>query len=105
MMVTGGFIELLMMAEVDLYLNIPSNITLLIRKKILMVIGDVDICLRSAILPPIIQLRFLVLSFFGDERVVDRSYTIHLHSHNHGGQYRSQPRFPQDDFPRGYDKK
>ena len=56
MMVTGGFIELLMMAEVDLYLNIPSNITLLIRKKILMVIGDVDIYPIPETLLPITQL-------------------------------------------------
>ena len=104
-MVIKEVIVVLITEEVYLGLKIPATLNLTIVENVLMVIGDVDICLRSAILPPIIQLRFLVLSFFGDERVVDRSYTSHLHSHNHGGQYRSQPRFPQDDFPRGYEKK
>ena len=41
--------------DVDLYLKRPSSLNFTIIEKMLMVMGEVDICLRPDPLPPIIQ--------------------------------------------------
>ena len=52
-MVIKEVIVVLITEEVYLGLKIPATLNLTIVENVLMVIGDVDICLRSAILPPI----------------------------------------------------
>ena len=53
MMVTREVIEVIIVSDVDIGLNIPAAISLAILKKLLMVIGDVDIYPRPATLTPV----------------------------------------------------
>ena len=92
MMVKIGMKEVLMMVDVDIGLKRPYNIPLTIWKKLLMLIGEVDIGPTPDTLPPINQITMVdCCRYIGSRRVYDSVHeNVRVDSRGGDGRYRSR---------------
>ena len=92
-----------MVQEVEVGLKISTALSFTMLDKVLMVLAEVYLGLRSALFLPIIQVILVYHHFYsyGDNRSGHRSHTSQFYAYNHGGVNISHPRCPQEDIPGG----
>ena len=78
-----------------------TTITCSMLEKVLMTLGEVDLGIGQALLPPIIQAILVDHQVYscGNNRSRHISHTSQFYAYNHGGINIAHPRFPQGDIP------